>query len=77
LTAALSAISTADLRAMARECGVALLKSGLRFATAESCTGGLIASTCTAMECIARSMYSSGFFRRIATASSNDIPCGT
>jgi len=49
LTAALSAISTADLRAMARECGVALLKSGLRFATAESCTGGLIASTCTAV----------------------------
>jgi nicotinamide-nucleotide amidase len=34
---------------MARDCGARLLDAGLRIATAESCTGGLIASTCTAL----------------------------
>jgi nicotinamide-nucleotide amidase len=40
---------TADLRRLARNCGNALQRAGARLACAESCTGGLIASTCTAI----------------------------
>lgn len=39
----------ADLRRLARHCGSALTHAGARLACAESCTGGLIASTCTAL----------------------------
>ncbi len=46
---ATSAPGAAELRRLARECGAALLHDRLRLATAESCTGGLIASTCTAI----------------------------
>ena len=41
--------STAHLRRLAHQCGVSLLEARLRLASAESCTGGLIASTCTAI----------------------------
>jgi nicotinamide-nucleotide amidase len=37
----------AALRARARACGKLLMRSGARLATAESCTGGLLAATCT------------------------------
>jgi nicotinamide-nucleotide amidase len=35
------------LRKRAKRCGAALLRSGARLAVAESCTGGLLAATCT------------------------------
>ena len=37
----------ADLELLARRCGVALVAAGMRLACAESCTGGLIAASCT------------------------------
>ena len=37
----------AELHLLARRCGVALVAAGMRLACAESCTGGLIAATCT------------------------------
>jgi nicotinamide-nucleotide amidase len=37
----------AELRRLARRCGVALMRAGQRLVCAESCTGGLIAATCT------------------------------
>jgi nicotinamide-nucleotide amidase len=49
LSEATSPVSAAKLRRLARQCGVSLLDSQLRLASAESCTGGLVASTCTAI----------------------------
>ena len=46
-TAPASPPRTAELRRLARNCGTALVRAGIRLACAESCTGGLIASTCT------------------------------
>jgi nicotinamide-nucleotide amidase len=37
----------AELHLLARRCGVALVAAGMRLACAESCTGGLIAASCT------------------------------
>ncbi len=39
----------AELRRIAQQCGVTLTRSGLRLVCAESCTGGLVAATCTSM----------------------------
>lgn len=35
------------LRRRARQCGVMLMRFGMRLSVAESCTGGLLAATCT------------------------------
>lgn len=37
----------AELHRLAHRCGLALVAAGIRLACAESCTGGLIAATCT------------------------------
>ena len=39
----------AELQRLARECGAALTRAGQRLVCAESCTGGLIAATCTSI----------------------------
>ena len=49
MTEAPSSSSAAELRRLARQCGDLLLDARLRLASAESCTGGLVASTCTAI----------------------------
>jgi nicotinamide-nucleotide amidase len=40
--------SLTTLRRLARRCGAALLRTNMHLVAAESCTGGLLAATCTA-----------------------------
>ena len=44
-----AAPGSAELRRLAQECGVALARAGRMLVCAESCTGGLIAATCTSI----------------------------
>jgi nicotinamide-nucleotide amidase len=49
MTPGADAPRASELRRLAQRCGIALVRAGQRLVCAESCTGGLVAATCTAI----------------------------